>query len=136
MMPNYIFFWVQVNVLMHVAEVLPTEEQQRAIEKLMKLHKDQDERESLSSIHCEKTCSGLKDKHVHGIPKLKMEDGQPDQIQDGGALWDIFRREDVEVLKTYLRKHTKEFRHTYCSPIEQVRVLISFTVRTFIRLTS
>ncbi|KAG9458935.1 hypothetical protein H6P81_003443 [Aristolochia fimbriata] len=39
---------------------------------------------------------------------------------DGGALWDIFRREDAVHLEKYLKEHHREFTHILGQPVEQV----------------
>ncbi|CAM6025347.1 unnamed protein product [Sphagnum balticum] len=48
-----------------------------------------------------------------------LSNGQ-DRAQYGGALWDIFRRQDVPKLKEYLRIHWKEFLHLDGKPVPSI----------------
>ncbi|XP_072076141.1 lysine-specific demethylase JMJ27 isoform X4 [Arachis hypogaea] len=49
---------------------------------------------------------------------LQTEDGA--EVALGGAVWDIFRRQDVPKLIEYLRKHKNEFRHIKNHPVDSV----------------
>ncbi|WOH02450.1 hypothetical protein DCAR_0521839 [Daucus carota subsp. sativus] len=82
-----------VYVLTHVKEMTFTPSELAKMEQLKEKHRVQDERE----IYAEEL-----------------------QNPKSGALWDIYRREDAFKLKEYLRRHFKEFRHTYCLPLKQV----------------
>ena len=45
----------------------------------------------------------------------------------GGALWDIFRREDVSKLQEYVRRYFQEFRHTGEHRLERVCIFLRQT---------
>lgn len=51
---------------------------------------------------------------------MELEDNGRSNVVHGGAVWDIFRRQDVPKVIQYLEKHKKEFRHINNHPVDSV----------------
>nr|XP_048335647.1 lysine-specific demethylase JMJ25 isoform X1 [Ziziphus jujuba var. spinosa] len=126
-----------VNVLMHTTRVKISSWQTEIIEKLQNEYAAEDLHELYGGINEDKgrvnrespkrtskletSGSAFSEKNeIHGLDPRKSVIDPSKDAADGGAVWDIFRRQDVPKLVEYLEKHREEFRHINKLPVKSV----------------
>ncbi|XP_021279733.1 uncharacterized protein LOC110413295 [Herrania umbratica] len=72
------------------------------------------------SLSGENGCNGPGSKESDQVPIKDLENNEKSQMVNGGAVWDIFRKQDVLKIYQYLEKHKKEFRHLNNLPVNSV----------------
>ncbi|KAK6239693.1 hypothetical protein QUC31_005162 [Theobroma cacao] len=72
------------------------------------------------SLSGENRCDGPGSKESDRVPIKDLENNEKSQMVNGGAVWDIFRKQDVLKIIQYLEKHNKEFRHLNNLPVNSV----------------
>ncbi|XP_052186263.1 lysine-specific demethylase JMJ27-like [Diospyros lotus] len=123
-----------VNVLTHTTEVKIDPWQQKIIKELQKEYEVEDSPQlhgrtdkifdTLERMLCRQSPEvGNKDIQQEGANLVLVNDtiqsNNPSNVAQGGAVWDIFRRQDVPKLTEYLMKHQKEFHINNC-PLNSV----------------
>ncbi|KAF9613669.1 hypothetical protein IFM89_009632, partial [Coptis chinensis] len=84
---------------------------------------------SVTKLHCDMsdavnilmhTAEPKPHKSPISVPSVLRTELLESDTGDGGALWDIFRREDVPALRQFLIKHHGEFHHRPDEPVRKV----------------
>ncbi|KAL7160408.1 hypothetical protein ABFS83_01G093200 [Erythranthe nasuta] len=104
-----------VNVLMHVQSVSVSPVNQDAIRKLKEKHAEQDRREIPEVARM-----ANRGKDVVNAPESGVTCHDVNNDPKSGALWDIFRKQDVPKLEEYIKRHFNEFRHIYGNLLPEV----------------
>ncbi|KAL8537357.1 hypothetical protein ACS0TY_012489 [Phlomoides rotata] len=102
-----------VNVLTHVEAVKLSKVKRMNlynIPKLKKQHAKQDQKEIPMGANNQKQQFGRKKKVGY----------KKSSASSSGALWDIFRQQDVPKLEEYIKRHFNEFRHIHCNLLQKV----------------